>query len=165
MQHFSRQNEEPDNSVNVTFEQAAVQPPLSAVVSCALFAGKDGAYVLAQHPSGWDLPSLVRRDDEEPEACVYRIAETIGINITEPELIGQWILQKNFDSPLNEALPEVSYQLLYIADTTHEGAFTPSDEFNDRAVVEESEINSLHRNPDNFKDIFAYARERFNRVP
>lgn len=165
MQRFSTANEEPDQSVSVTFEQAAVQPPLSSVVSCALFTGDGGRYVMARHPSGWDLPSLVRRDDEEPEACIYRIAESIGIDITEPQLIGQWVLSKNFDSPISEALPETSYQLLYIADLTHEGEFKASDELIERQLVDESEVTSLHRDSDNFHDIFEYARNRFNRVP
>jgi hypothetical protein len=165
MQEFSRRNEESDQSVSVTFEQTAIQPPLTSVVSCALFTGRDGHYVMARHPGGWDLPSSVRKDDEETEACVYRIAESIGINITEPQLIGQWVMTKNFDSPLNQALPLTSYQLLYVADLTHEGAFTASDAFIERQLVAKSEVPSLHRNPDNFRDIFEYARARFNRIP
>lgn len=164
-QEFSTQAEEPDNSVTVTFEPSAIQPPLGSVVSCALFTAHDGRYLLANHPRGWDLPSLIRLDNEETAACVYRIAETIGINITEPQFIGQWVLNKTFDSPLNEALPETSYQLLFIANISHEGEFNPSQELTDRAFIADSELAAYHHNYDNFKDIFEYARERFNRVP
>lgn len=165
MQHFSTQSEEPDNSVTVTFEPAAIQPPLTHVVSCALFTAVDGRYLLAHHPAGWDVPSLVRRDDEDVEACVYRIAEAMGVDITEPQFIGQWVLRKNFDSPLNEALPETSYQALFIADVTHEGEFKASSELTERQFITDTELPSFHHNYDNFKDIFEYARERFNRVP
>lgn len=165
MQQFSSQQEEADRSVSVTFEPATIQPPLTSVVSCALFTAVDGRYLMAHHPGGWDLPSLVRRDDEESEACVYRIAEAIGIDITEPQFIGQWVLTKNFDSPLNSALPDTSYQLLFISDTAHEGEFTPSLELTERSFIAESELAGIHRDHDNFKDIFDYARTRFNRVP
>lgn len=165
MTQFSTRSEEPDSSVSVTFEPATIQPPLASVVSCALFTAVDGRCLLARHPSGWDLPSLVRADSEEAEATVYRVAESIGIDITEPQFIGQWVLHKEFDSPLNEALPETSYQLLFIADTVHEGAFTPTSELTDRRFISDGELADLHHNFDNFKDIFEYARERFNRVP
>lgn len=165
MQHFSTQSEEPDQSVSVTFEPATVQPPLGSVVSCALFTAQDGRYLLAKHPSGWDLPSLVRQDNEETEACVYRVAEAMGINITEPQFIGQWVLSKNFESPLSKEIPDTAYQLLFIADVAHEGEFTPSPELTERRFITDSELVELHHNFDNFKDIFEYARERFNRVP
>ena len=165
MKHFSTTNEEPDNSVSVTFEPVAIQPPLRSVVSCALFTAQEGRYLLAKQPAGWDLPRLIRLDNEEPEACVYRIAQTIGIDITEPQFIGQWVLEKQFDSPLNEALPSTSYQLLFIANVAHEGEFNPTPELTERRFIADSELGSLHHNYDNFKDIFEYARERFNRVP
>jgi hypothetical protein len=165
MQNFSTQNEEPDGSVAVTFEQAAIQPPAGAVVSCALFAGKDGQYVMARHPSGWDMPSLIKNNDEEPEGCVYRLAEAMGIDITEPQFIGQWVISKTFESPLNQALPQTSYQLLFIADVTHAGEFTPTPQLAERQLVGDHDMKSLHHDFDNFRDIFDYARSRFNRIP
>lgn len=165
MHSFSTQPEALDNSISITFEPAAVQPSLSSIVSCALFTAVDGRYLLARHPSGWDVPSLLRLDNEEPEACVYRIAEQIGVDITEPQFIGQWVLSKNFASPLNEAMPETSYQLLFIASVSHEGGFSPTPEFNDRKFIKDTDLTELHHNFDNFKDIFEYARSRFNRVP
>lgn len=151
-----------DQSTEVQFQLASSQPPDESVSACLVIATTgDNKIAISRPQRGWGLPGGHREVGETAEQCLRREAiEEAAIELGDLELVGYWATKKLFDSEHNRQYPNTAYQLLYIANVTAIHDFQPQLEVLERAFIEAHDMERLHHNFENFRDIFEHIIEK-----
>lgn len=150
-----------DRSTEVQFQIASSHPPDESISACMVFAiTGDGKIAISKPQRGWGIPGGHREEGETAEECLRREAiEEAAIELGELELVGYWRTKKRFDSEFNRNYPSPAYQLLYVANVTAIHDFSPQLEISERAFVQPQEIEKIHHDFENFKEIFEHILE------
>ncbi len=130
------------------------------VTTCMVFVSADDKVLLSKPPRGWGFPGGHLEPGETPQDCARReVYEETSVKIDNLRPIGAWKIEKVFDSDTNQKYPDLSHQLLFVADLAAMDDFLPSHESSARRLVPIDEVERYHHDFSSIAEILRYIKD------
>jgi 8-oxo-dGTP pyrophosphatase MutT (NUDIX family) len=151
-------------NTKVRFETFNGIPKDVPVTSCMVMAVLDKEYLVLSSPKrGWGLPGGHVEEGETPKMTAIReLREEAAVEVDKESLqvVGGWLAKKIRKTKKKSKYPDLTYQLLFIANITEVKQFTKRFEVFDRIFVPISDVLDYATSA-TFKPIFEYVTEEY----